>query len=146
MQMRVNKIATKAMCVICRNGNEALATLGYDSVKNENFARIIGGGVEFGETAESALRREFKEELGAELENLTFLKTIENVFTYNGQPGHEIIFLFKGDLADKSLYEKEEMKILDDQNTVAKWIPCVETGENCIKIYPEVDYEKILTN
>ncbi len=98
------KIRVKAMCVVARGKTEVLAGLGRDEVKGEDFGRIIGGGVEFGETSEIALRREFQEELGSELLNVSFVKVIESIFVYKGNPMHEIVFLYTGDLADKSLY------------------------------------------
>ncbi len=110
--MEPAKIKVKAMCVIVRNGNEILAGLGRDEVKGEDFGRIIGGGVEFGETAEAAVRREFQEELGTDLENLEFIKVIENTFTFNGQPGHEIIFMFKGEKALFFCSDKDIFRIV----------------------------------
>jgi 8-oxo-dGTP pyrophosphatase MutT (NUDIX family) len=40
-----------------------LVAHGHDSVKSEDFYRPLGGGIEFGELSEAALRREIKEEL-----------------------------------------------------------------------------------
>jgi 8-oxo-dGTP pyrophosphatase MutT (NUDIX family) len=63
-------------------------------VKGEVFHRAIGGGIEFGETAEAALRREFREELGVAVTHVTLLGVIENLFQYEGSPGHEIVHVF----------------------------------------------------
>jgi len=63
------KITVKVMCFIEHNG-KLLLNKGYDKVKNETFFRIIGGGVNFGERSEEALRREIKEELNSEIKNL----------------------------------------------------------------------------
>jgi len=67
---------------------------GVDSVKGQAFHRLIGGGIEFGETAEVALRREFVEELGVTLDGVRLLAVVENLFEYEGQPGHEIAHVF----------------------------------------------------
>lgn len=138
--MDAPKIRVKAMCVVARGKNEVLAGLGRDEVKGEDFGRIIGGGVEFGETSEIALRREFKEELGSELLNVSFVKVIENIFEYKGNPMHEIVFLYTGDLADKSLYLKERMRVVDGKDFDAVWVKLEDNDSGKIKLYPEIDY------
>ena len=60
-----------------------------DPVKQDKFYRALGGGVEFGETSLNALRREFQEEIQTDVTNIHYLGCLENLFTYNGQPGHE---------------------------------------------------------
>lgn len=65
-----------------------------DSTKGEAFHRAIGGGIEFGETAEAAVRREFKEELGISLTAVRILGVLENIFDYEGKRGHEIVHVF----------------------------------------------------
>lgn len=65
-----------------------------DSIKGEAFHRAIGGGIEFGETAEAAVRREFVEELGLPLIDVQLLGVVENIFEYEGEPGHQIAHVF----------------------------------------------------
>lgn len=142
--MESNKIVVKAMCVVGRNGQEVLAGIGRDDVKGEDFGRIIGGRVEFGETAEVALRREFMEELNTGLENLSFIRVVENIFTYNGQPGHEVVFIYSGNLADKSLYQKENIFVKDYKNFNAVWVSLDDVSSGKLKLYPELDYKSIL--
>lgn len=55
----------------------------------------------------------FREELLCEIENLEFVKLIENIFTYNGEQGHQITFLYKGNLANKNLYKQEKIVVHD---------------------------------
>jgi ADP-ribose pyrophosphatase YjhB (NUDIX family) len=71
-------IRVKAMAVI-RRGDAILASHGVDPTKGETFHRPLGGGVEFGETGEEALRREFREELAAELDGVRRRDVVENM-------------------------------------------------------------------
>jgi ADP-ribose pyrophosphatase YjhB (NUDIX family) len=56
--------------------------------------RPLGGGVEFGERAADAVVREFREETGRAVAVVELIEVSENLFTYEGRPGHEIVFLF----------------------------------------------------
>lgn len=82
--------------IIClfRNGDRILAAEGFDSVKQIQFYRPLGGGVEFGEHSRDALAREIKEELNAEIEDAQLLGVIENIFTHEGRQGHEVVFVY----------------------------------------------------
>ncbi len=135
------EIKAKALCIILRDDKEVLATVGQDKDKNEEFGRILGGTIEFGEDSKTALKREFLEEVGSELQNIQFLKVVENIFTFNGVAGHQITFLYKADLADKSLYSKEKIKILDNDAS-AVWIP-LEKMKNGFKVYPLQAFSEI---
>ena len=64
----------------------------------EGFHRLIGGGVEHGETALEAVRREVREELGATLLDAELLGVLENIFELDGEPGHEVVFVHTGRL------------------------------------------------
>ncbi len=143
--MELNKISVKAMCVVGRNGQEVLAGIGRDDVKGEDFGRIVGGKIEFGETAESAVRREFQEELSANLEDLSFIKMVENIFTYNGQQGHEVVFVYRGNLADRALYQKDLIRVEDGGRKFdVKWVSLDDVSSGKLKLYPGLDYKTIL--
>ncbi len=143
--MKANQIVAKAICIILRDKKEVLVGMGYDEKKNEHFGRLVGGGVEFGESGEDAVRREIKEELNSELENLEFIKVVENIFSYNGDHGHQIIFLFKGELSDKSLYAKEKIPVIDTKSYDAVWLPLQDIMDGKIKLYPEFDINLLLS-
>ena len=53
---------------VVRKGNKLLVSKGYDKSKNQEFYRCLGGGIEFLERSEDALKREFKEEINIEIE------------------------------------------------------------------------------
>ncbi len=136
-------IHVKVMCIISHN-RKILATRGFDEIKGEKFFRLIGGGVHFCELATDALKREIQEELETELEDIIFLKMEENVFTYRGKPGHEIIFLYSADMIRKELYGKEEIPIADHPDTIAVWVPISDVLSGSARLYPAVDYSPYL--
>ena len=64
--------------VIIKKDSKVLACPGFDKIKNEDFFRLLGGGVDFGENSLDALKRELKEELNAEIINCNLVKVLEN--------------------------------------------------------------------
>ena len=102
----MNQIRPLAICLF-RDGDRILVGEGYDPVKQEQFYRPLGGGIEFGERAEETVRREVREEIGAEVASLRYLFTLENIFTFNGEPGHEIVMVYDGRLVDEKLHEQK---------------------------------------
>jgi len=79
---------------------------GYDPLKKQTFYRPLGGGIEFGERSEETIHRELMEEIGAEVSDLKYLGTLENIFVFDGIPGHEIVQVYDGVLQDSGLYEQ----------------------------------------
>ena len=135
-------IRPKAVCVV-RRGDEILVSAASDSVKGETFYGPLGGGVEFGELAADAVRREIREELGAELAEVRLLAVLENIFTYEGRPGHEITFVFLGTFADAALYERDELRWTESDGTlwVARWMPLEHFANGGPPLYPTGLYE-----
>ena len=141
--MRPNVIRPKAVCV-CRRGDAILVNAAYDAVKRETFFGPPGGGVEFGERAADAVRREMREELCAELAEVELLGVLENIFVYEGVPGHEIVFVFAGPLANEALYSCEEIVGDEEGHTfIARWEPIERFAEGGPPLYPEGLYELI---
>jgi ADP-ribose pyrophosphatase YjhB (NUDIX family) len=121
------------------NGDRLLVCEGHDPIKGETFYRPLGGGIEFGERAEDTVRRELLEEIEAEVINVESIGTLENLFTYNGVAGHEIVLLFAADLADPGLYQLEVISGTEDNGQPLKvlWkpMPAFETGAE--RLYPD---------
>jgi 8-oxo-dGTP pyrophosphatase MutT (NUDIX family) len=97
-----------ALCVF-REGDQILVFEGYDPIKKQSFYRPLGGGIEFGESSEVAVRREIMEEMDALIDDLSFLGTLENIFIFNGQPGHEIVQIYAGRISDPRYSGQLEM-------------------------------------
>ena len=141
----MEQITVKALCLIEHKGRLLLCK-GYDRVKKETFFRFVGGTVNFGEKTEEALQREIKEELDSEIENLQFIITIENIFTYEGEAGHEICFLYQGDLSNKDIYHKEVILIPDAKDFPAEWVPISDILKGKVKLYPSFNYQKLFSS
>jgi 8-oxo-dGTP pyrophosphatase MutT (NUDIX family) len=121
---------------VVKRADELLVFEGRDDVKGETYYRPLGGGIEFGETAADALRREFREELAAELTNVVLLDVLENIFTVFGRPGHEIVFVFEAELADRSWYEREDLGMVLDEGSPVSWRPLREFAGRDLILYP----------
>ena len=101
----MNQIRPIALCIF-RNNDRILVFEGYDKAKDEIFYRPLGGGIEFGEKSEDAVRRELKEELNVEITNLKYVGTLENIFTFNGGSYHEVVLVYDGALTESQLYDQ----------------------------------------
>ena len=113
-----------AICLIVHE-QKILVFEGSYPEENRLFYRPLGGGIDMGERAIETAVREFREEIGAELCNVSYIKTIENIFEHHGEMGHEIVFLMGADLVDQSLYEQDEIQAHEDDGSpfIAKWMP-----------------------
>ena len=112
---------------------------GHDSVKGETFYRGLGGEIEFGEAGADALVREFREELGRTIVVKEQLGTIENRFTLQGEPGHELILEFLVEFAPGEAPEDFEPLTADEGGYpfTAKWLPLAEVLAGAWRVYPE---------
>lgn len=120
--MAPNNIRVIAICVF-RHGDKILVFEHFDTVKGTPFYRPLGGGVEFGETTQAALEREIMEELGLEVTDLRLLDIFENIFTLEGNTGHEIVYVYDGRFLDASAYQQQSFEIHEDNGDVltATW-------------------------
>ena len=98
---------------IVRNADKILLSEGYDPSTKKLFYRPLGGSVEFQELAKDAVVREFKEELGVVVVEPVMLGFLENIFIYDGEPGHELVIVFEVKLQDAALYQRASFARLD---------------------------------
>jgi 8-oxo-dGTP pyrophosphatase MutT (NUDIX family) len=119
--MPSDKIRVIAICVF-RHGDRILVFEHYDKFKGTPYYRPLGGGVEFGETTEQALKREIKEEIAEEISDLKLLTVLENLFTLEGKPGHEIVYVYDGRFLDESAYRRDSFTVKEETETLkASW-------------------------
>ena len=101
----MSQIRPIAICVFNHN-DKILVSEEYDPSKGKTFYRPLGGGIEFGEHSIETIRRELMEEISAAVKDLMYLGTLENIYVFNGIPGHEIVQVYDGALVDSGLYEQ----------------------------------------
>ncbi|MEJ6483671.1 NUDIX hydrolase [Nostoc punctiforme UO1] len=128
---------------LIRDGERIFVSEGYDPVKQETFYRALGGGVDFGETSHTALKREFQEEIQAELTNIKYLGCIESLFTFNGKQGHEIVQLYQCDFVDSKFYQLESLIFSESQHHKHKalWMDISRFKSGELRLVPEVFFE-----
>ncbi len=132
-----------------RRDDAILVFIDHDSVKTDHFCRPLGGGVEFGERAEAALVREIREELGQEIENIRLLAVLENLFTYEGKQGHEIVFVFDADFVDEAIYQKEILAFYEEAMSAsftARWMTLAQIEAEKVRLVPEALNELLTKN
>lgn len=64
---------------------------------------------------------------------------IENLFTYNGRQGHEIIQLYQCDFADAKFYKLESLVFYESENHKhrAMWIDIARFKSGELRLVPE---------
>ena len=122
--------------VIIINRDSVLAEQGFDSNSDTFFYRLLGGGIQQGETSSNCIKRELKEELNLHLKDINLLTVIENIFTYNGELNHEIIFLYTANIQDKDEYDKKIIHRIDKSESFAEWISINSIKSGDITLFP----------
>ena len=81
--------------IITHNGKILL----HHNLNKDHYA-ILGGRMEIGESSEETVKREYKEELGKDVEIKEYIATIENFFEIEKKKYHEIMFIYKLEFVD----------------------------------------------
>ena len=111
---------------------------GRDPRSAQVFYRPLGGGIEFGERGRDALARELREELGAEIADAAYLGAIENIFTYDGQPRHELVLVYRARFTDPRMYDAPPSVFRERDGTpfLSLWKPLDEFRTGGPPLYP----------
>ena len=73
----------------------------------------------------------------AELTDVTLAKVLENIFRFEGQPHHEIVFVFEAQFRDPAMYERSEFEIQESGlRTIASWKSLEELINGQTPLYP----------
>jgi 8-oxo-dGTP pyrophosphatase MutT (NUDIX family) len=126
-----------AICVF-RSDGYLFVLEGHDEVKRETFYRPIGGGIEFWEASRAAVIREIKEEIGVEVDGLSYLGTLENIFVHRGDQLHEIVQVYEGGFVDPAMNDPKRIVTGNEEGTPFKalWIPMDAFRRGELTLYP----------
>lgn len=103
------------------------------------YYRAPGGGIEFRERSDEAARRELREELDIEVDELALLGVLETTFEIAGEPYHEIAFIFEA-WVGRSTLEGLEGRVIggDPRNLEIIEVMAVEAlRAHELPLYPE---------
>ncbi|MBI1649713.1 NUDIX hydrolase [Hyphomicrobium sulfonivorans] len=116
------RIRVKALGLHWRDGR-LLAAEVYDDSGRIKGVRPLGGSVEFGETARTAVVREFREELGIEATISGDPFFLENIYVHEGAPGHELVILFNVEFPAGAFAELTHIPFAEDNGatSIARW-------------------------
>ena len=130
-------IKAKALCIF-RHQDQVLLSYGYDPSKDETYLRPIGGGIEFGETSVQAIEREVLEEINQQITKPKLLAVLENLFTFDGQQGHEIVFVYDAEFIDSVLSTAIEIHGCETSGLsyIAQWLSREQIELNQYPVYP----------
>ena len=134
-------IRPKAICII-RNREKLLLEYSKWPTEKDIFYIPLGGQIKYGEYGEDTIRREIMEEIGAEIVDVHYLGTIENIFKAKDEIGHEIVFVYEAQFVDKSFYEKDVIEGLETEiepplPIVAYWKTLAEIDQERVPLYPD---------
>ena len=65
---------------------------------------------------------------------------LENIFIYEGEPGHEVVFVYDAEFRDKTLYDLPEVPVYEseiDVHTTAVWRSSEELIRSQTRLVPE---------
>ncbi|MCS6928847.1 MAG: NUDIX domain-containing protein [Saprospiraceae bacterium] len=105
---------------------------------NYKYYRPPGGGVEHGERAEEAVRREMWEELNSPIDDVRLVEVFENLFRYGGEQRHEIVFLFQATPLGSHLFASNEV-VIRENGRLRKglWVPLSKLLRREVVICPQ---------
>ena len=124
---------------ILRKGNAVLLEQQFSAHSGGSgpFYRPLGGTIELGEPSADALKREFKEEISADIRIVRYLDVVENIFTLKEQVYHEIALVYEVEFEDCRLLDRDFFEVIEgNKRTTAKWVSLDELSLKETTLYP----------
>jgi len=133
----VQTITVKVIGLAIHEGR-LLAAEVYNDKGDVKGVRPLGGHIEFGETRELALQREFIEELDTEIQITGVWRMFENLYEHEGLVGHEYVHCASVNLLDLSLYNKDRIVFCEDSGAecIARWFSVSGCKDGEVALFP----------
>jgi 8-oxo-dGTP pyrophosphatase MutT (NUDIX family) len=130
-------LARPVAVALIRRGDDVLVFDVPDAVKGVVGWRLPGGTIEFGERGSETVVREIREELGVEILDAAYLGTVENIFTYLGADGHELVRVYAARFADPRDYQRERFDCIEANGArfTCVWKPIADFRAG-VPLYP----------
>jgi 8-oxo-dGTP pyrophosphatase MutT (NUDIX family) len=130
-------VQVKALGLAWRDGRLLVGEV-YADDGGVKGVRPLGGRVEFGEPWRDALVREFREELGAEIEIMGEPSVMENIYAHHGVLGHEVVFVADVRLLSAVQDHAGRIEYLEDNGSrgCAVWLDLDAPDSDAIELYP----------
>ncbi|GGF17835.1 DNA mismatch repair protein MutT [Halobacillus andaensis] len=97
---------------------------------HESHWALPGGGVEINESTPQTIVREMKEELGVKVKIDHLPWIVENFFTYNDSPYHEIGYYYQvSAIQEEELFQTKPFHGKEGERLVYQWIPIAHLGD-----------------
>lgn len=129
------RVRAVAVGLVVRGGHVLLEE--YPATRRHGvFLRAPGGGIEAGERAEEAVRREFLEELGVDVTDSSPLAVTENIFRRAGGGGHEIMHVFAVTAPELDGMLVDARRQVRDSHTTVGWYEIAALRSGATPVYP----------
>ena len=132
------QLARPVAIALIRRGDEILVFDVPDAVKDVVGWRPPGGTIEFGERGADTVVREIREELGVEIADVAYIGTVENIFTYLGVAGHDIVRVYAARFVDQREYERSRFECIEGNGArfTCVWKPLADFRAG-VPLYPD---------
>ena len=132
------KIRVKAIGLPWRNGCFLAAEVEGDTGQVKGL-RPLGGSVEFGETWQDTLKREFREELDVDIEISGPHHVLENIYHHEGEIGHEVLFMAPVTFSSDAYADQNVISFAEDNGLIcrARWVTPDPSERGEIELFPD---------
>ncbi len=118
--------------------NRLLVFEGYDDTRQSFYYRPLGGEIEFGETGEQALKREFLEEINQPIDQIEYLETLENHYFLDDVQGHELVRVYRVSLVNPEAYHQDYLISESGQLPLhTRWLDISQLAQTPERLVPK---------
>lgn len=118
----------------------------YDDAGNIKGVRPLGGSIEFGESWQDALIREFHEELQIKVSIVSAPFVMENIYIHEGVTGHEVLYIAEVAFPTGAFDGEEKITFAEDNGELctARWFDLADLNTGGPELYPTGLKERVL--